>query len=1194
MADNVKILVRRCEKWLLMTVASLLILFAVLINIARLTIPVLNHKRDFFERWASSVLHQPVHISGIKAIWYGLDPVLSFQDVFITDSARQKSLLRIKQLSISIDLFHSLFDWRLLPSHLVLSGAQFDVSETSAGELHVRGIANFSHKHVVADLGDVKNILLWILNQSNVMLKAISINYHTLQGNLIPINNLRVNLINGVLHHQIAGVGSLFQEVPTQFRFLITTSSDNMSLYVGTKNVIFKQWLDTYFLQKYFKNLSMGSGEGDIQLWARFHKGILKSLQSLIAGNNIRLIFNQGHILLLDHISANLYWKPYVNGWGLVGNDIFLRTGEKKWPEHNFGVRVIYENSIPAILFRTNYLRLRDIPPLAEKIGYWLEKFQKLYRKIQPSGEVHRFCLFYFARKQKPYYHLRTDFSALSFQPWNNLPGGSQLSGSIDMNPSRAKLKLQSSSSTINVPGIFKAPLVLKRLNFITQWHHSSLSWDIDVSQAYLGNDDWQWQGWGSLSLPANKLPYIALHGKFKVENINNIKSYLPYRYMSSDLSAWLNKAFVAGKITAGIVDLEGPLKKFPFIHKEGHFDMIADVNSVTLHYHPKWPNIKNIHGTVAFHNDSLNIVADRAEIMGNPLNHLKAAIAHWAKPILVVCGGSVSNLTDGFRFLQATPLLVAKQIKAIIPNRPFRANLNLKIPLIQHLANTNVDGSLFVNNAQLFLKNWGIKLNQVTGNFHFINENFSANHIGAQFLGSSIDFSIATINPGTLSPVLQIEMSGQIPIEVLQKQFNFPILDYLCGSTSYRALLKLRSDNDSATNSFSLMTNLIGVKSTLPAPYDKLAQDSVFLNAALFFHNNKTSAIKVHYSNPLKAKADTSLNLSSQYKGWSVNIKSPLILGDLSIFSNHRAWQGYFLRFYLLQKMKDNQMKWDPKSLPSMDLTINDFRYGKNVLGKLIIQTSKIKTGLNIDNFTATGPLFYIKAAGKWQRKKNQTETQLAGQFVSSNLGTLLKKWGITEALEGGKGRADFSLQWSGSPDQFVAAPLNGDIKINFYQGRVTELIEGAESELGFGRLLNLFSLQSLPKLPINLANFSKKGFAFNLFKGNFSLSKGVARTKDASLVGDIAWIQIKGLIGFLNKNYDFYLEIVPNITSTLPLIVGLAGGPLAGVITWIVNQVLAPHVGKAAEVNYHIVGSWNKPVVTLPAPAKTNFQMH
>ncbi|WP_439647899.1 YhdP family protein [Coxiella-like endosymbiont] len=126
----------------------------------------------------------------------------------------------------------------------------------------------------------------------------------------------------------------------------------------------------------------------------------------------------------------------------------------------------MYENSIPVILFRTNYLRLRDIPLFAQKIGYWLEKFQKFYRKIQPSGEVHRFCLFYFPGKQKLYYHLRTDFYALSFQPWNNFPGGSQLSGSIDMNPSRAKLKLQSGSSTIKVPGIFKAPLSIKAIKF--------------------------------------------------------------------------------------------------------------------------------------------------------------------------------------------------------------------------------------------------------------------------------------------------------------------------------------------------------------------------------------------------------------------------------------------------------------------------------------------------------------------------------------------------------------------------------------------------------------------------------------------------------------------------------------------------------------------------------------------------------
>lgn len=84
---------------------------------------------------------------------------------------------------------------------------------------------------------------------------------------------------------------------------------------------------------------------------------------------------------------------------------------------------------------------------------------------------------------------------------------------------------------------------------------------------------------------------------------------------------------------------------------------------------------------------------------------------------------------------------------------------------------------------------------------------------------------------------------------------------------------------------------------------------------------------------------------------------------------------------------------------------------------------------------------------------------------------------------------------------------------------------------------------------------------------------------------------MQIKGLIGFANKNYDLHLQVVPNITSTLPLIVGLAGGPLAGVIAWVADKILAPHVGKAAQVNYHIAGSWNKPDIILPAPAETDL---
>lgn len=50
----------RFLKWLRIIIALVVIVFAVFINAARLTIPLLNSHSDFFEKWASHALHEPV------------------------------------------------------------------------------------------------------------------------------------------------------------------------------------------------------------------------------------------------------------------------------------------------------------------------------------------------------------------------------------------------------------------------------------------------------------------------------------------------------------------------------------------------------------------------------------------------------------------------------------------------------------------------------------------------------------------------------------------------------------------------------------------------------------------------------------------------------------------------------------------------------------------------------------------------------------------------------------------------------------------------------------------------------------------------------------------------------------------------------------------------------------------------------
>ncbi|WP_156962722.1 YhdP family protein [Coxiella endosymbiont of Amblyomma americanum] len=481
---NFETLIRWCRKWLLTMIVSVVVFFSLLINIVCLTISILNYKRDFFIRWISGILHQSVRISGVQISWCGFNFIIGFQNVFIVNPTTcQKSLFQIEQLDINIDLLYSLFHWKLSPRYLVLSGAQFNVSEIDIKKLLAGKKITDCNGRMSSNLESVENILLWVSKQSNVIAKATNVNYCTFRGSVVSIKNLYVTVSGGTLYHRIIGVGDLSQKIPTRFWFFITVVPNNINLYIKIKNIVFKQLVDSLFLRKYFKNFSISSGKGKIQLWVKFHNGILKSLKSLIVGNHVRLTLKEKCLLSFDCISANLLWKAYVNGWRLLGNHIFFQTVEKgQWLKYNPKIRVIFKNTMHTILKKIRSLFSKDICLLFEKLGYHPRKFKRLYRKTQLFGKLHQFSVLYLTRKEKPYYCLRVTFTDLNFRPWDSLLAGSQLSGSVEITPLRGTLQLKSNVRIDKASkAFFEDSFALKQLDLMTRWYWYSTRWNVAI-----------------------------------------------------------------------------------------------------------------------------------------------------------------------------------------------------------------------------------------------------------------------------------------------------------------------------------------------------------------------------------------------------------------------------------------------------------------------------------------------------------------------------------------------------------------------------------------------------------------------------------------------------------------------------------------------------------------------------------------
>ena len=228
----------------------------------------------------------------------------------------------------------------------------------------------------------------------------------------------------------------------------------------------------------------------------------------------------------------------------------------------------------------------------------------------------------------------------------------------------------------------------------------------------------------------------------------------------------------------------------------------------------------------------------------------------------------------------------------------------------------------------------------------------------------------------------------------------------------------------------------------------------------------------------------------------------------------------------------------------------------------------------------------------GLWQTSSNHQYTNLTGTAMIRDIGNALIRLGMPASIVGKNGKLLFNLEWPNPPYDPLIKSLSGSLTIALDDGRIVDISEEASRKIGIGQLLNFFSLQNLPHhLTLDFSDVSKRGFPFDTMRGNFILKNGNAYTKDTYWDGPVAYISMKGKINLANENYDLYLNVSPHITSSLPIVATIAGGPVVGLTTWVADRLLNKQVGKFITYSYHMRGPWSKPSLTQREPLKSLY---
>lgn len=1241
---------RRFSKIMGEILLILLILFILLLGIARTFFPNVDQYKPYFEKRASIILNYPVHIGKIQTARSGLYPVLSMEDVEILDRKTTSTHLHIKRLKISVDVISSLFHRQLVPASITVLSTHFQIHRIDPHTLAVNDIPLPIEENTTPG-ADIGSMILWLQQRGRIRLEGISVDWENKQGRLFKVTDLTIVLRNGFLGRKVVGIATLLGKEPARFRFVLNFSGKGTQkeqiraqLYIFIKQLDLTPWLDN----KVLYGLQLKQSTLDhLQLWATWENNQWQSLQAIFQLEQM-LLESTEHKQDTDinQASANIAWQRTHDGFSFAANKIKLIQNQQAWPL----TKLSMQQTATTQIYTADQLDLKQLQTLANTTSLLPDTLKTQLGAIQPEGKLTHFLLRRGISILNSHAQLSmsTTFSALKIRPWKKMPGIDGLQGSIQLASNAGDLSISGENALeVNMPNWFNHPFTLNQYHGRIQWIQQADGLKLQASDIRFADKHLGVNANLNMWISPQNTPYVQLLAAYTEQNASYIRDYVPTELIHTNhsLSTWLTEAFPAGDSVNGEILLQGPLTHFPYDDHTGRFEASAHVKNMLFNYKTGWPPITHLNADALFDGRSLNIqtppvplqtthmrgmiacpILDKAayaskqiclEHVGeskqiSPINQnislwsehpqqaqifealidtATAQIPDLAHAELAVQGNVKADMQDGLRFIAQSPLkkILDKGLEKLTLKGGMQFSLGLHIPLHPRDSpkTTTVNGHVTLSpHGKLDIPLWNIHLTDLYGGFAFTENSLSSKQLTAKWLEQPLTAHIDTQHTDTDTHTIRINIKGHTTVEDLQKIYDLNFLkNKVTGKTNYTALLQLRHTMGSLSQTiFSVDSNLRGIDISLPEPLKKSSAEVRPTHVKVKESNESLNIDIAQFTASDEPLLSAHVIQQLQPDQWSIDVDSPTIAGQLIIPTPlSRPLEGNFTRFRLNPSDTKKTININPGDIPPLNLRFKNFYYGDKPFGTVSLLTSSGKNVLEVRQLSVDLADTYLLATGRWQQiDKDRQQTTLSGDLNSNNIGAALKTWQVTSSIVKGSGKMAFALSWPTAPYDLNTKELNGRFSLAFNQGNIINISAYQEAEMGIGRILNLLSLQSIPRrLSLDFGDLLDKGFVFDDMSGDFVMQNGNAITNNGVLNGPIAKIKITGRIGLGHKDYDLTMTTIPYVTSSLPLAATIVGGPIVGAATWLGNKVFGGVVNKIVGKTYRIKGSWDKPIV-------------
>ena len=817
---------RRLPKILLRTVATLLVIVALVVSGLRLTLSHLDSWRPAILGKISAATGQPVSASQLQASWKIFGPALDVHD--INADLKDGGHLSIKRATMALDVWQSLLHLR------------WQFRELTFWQLRVHTNTPLQSNNSANDhwRGDhIEN--LFFRQFDHFILRDSHLSFLTLSGLRAELSVPQLTWVNDDTRHRAEGELNLSsltgQHGLMKVRMDLRDEHGLLNkgrLWLQADDIDVKPWLGQWMQN----NIALTSAHFSLEAWVSLDKGELASGDLwLKQGGASWQGESQPHHLAVDNLTAHLSREK--TGWEFRIPDTRITLDGTPWPHGALALAWIPEQEVGGedhhrgdeLRIRASHLSLsglHGVLPIAQKLS---PELADIWKTMQPSGIVDELALDVplQATNQSRF---QANWKDLAWKPWKLLPGVEHVSGTLSGSMANGSLQVNMQKAVMPYDHVFRAPLEIAQGSATLNWINNSQGFMLDGRHIDVQGTGVHASGNFRYLQPKDDQPWLGILAGIRTDDGGQAWRYFPENLMGKHLVDYLSGAIKAGKADTATLVYGGNPHLFPYKGHEGQFQVYVPLRDATFAFQPNWPALTHLDIDLDFLNNGLWMKADKAALGGVMATNLKAAIPDYHQEQLFIDADINGPGKAVGPYFKNTPLShsLGATLDELQLNGDVSARLYLDIPLDGTLVTAK--GQVVLDNNDLFIKPINSTLYNLKGKFNFTNGNLTSEPLTATWFNQPLNVNFTTME-GKSAYQVGVNMQANWQPEklgVLPKSVN----ELLSGSVPWKGNVAIALPyHDSATYKVDITGDLRNVSSHLPSPVNKSAGQPLALN---------------------------------------------------------------------------------------------------------------------------------------------------------------------------------------------------------------------------------------------------------------------------------------------------------------------------------------------------------------------------